>query len=132
MSFDAPPVHGPDRPAITHTVIGMLHAIDTRDWPAVRAAFADTVTTDYTSLFGGGPQRQPADSLVDGWADFLPGFDATQHLAGPLVVTVDGDTARARCAVTATHRIDDALWTVAGHYQVRLANTNGKTSLSVL
>jgi hypothetical protein len=30
---------------------------------------------------------------VTGWADFLPGFDATQHLAGPLIVEMraDGD-----------------------------------------
>lgn len=48
----------------------MLHAIDRRDWEAVRAAFADT--------------------------------------------------AEARCAITAKHRIDDSFWTVGGHYQIQL------------
>jgi len=125
MSIDSPPVRTPDRPAITNTVVGMLHAIDARDWTAVRVAFADTVTTDYTSLFGGEAQTQPADSLLDGWDDFLPGFDATQHLAGPLVVAIEGNTAQVRCAITAKHRIDEALWTVGGHYQIQLAKTNG-------
>lgn len=116
--MSTPPENSPF--AITNVVIGMLHAIDARDWNAVRAAFADTVTTDYTSLFGGEVETQSADALVDGWAAFLPGFDATQHLAGPLVVQVDGDTASARCAVTATHRIDSARWMVGGHYAIRL------------
>jgi hypothetical protein len=132
MSADTPAVRAPDRPAITNTVIGMLHAIDSRNWDAVRAAFADTVTTDYTSLFGGEPQTQAADSLVGGWADFVPGFDATQHLAGPLVVEREGDTAQARCAITAKHRIDDSFWTVGGHYQIRLAKTNGAWKITHL
>jgi hypothetical protein len=113
------------RTAITDTVVGMLHAIDAQAWADVRAAFANTVTTDYTSLFGGETETQPADALVDGWAAFLPGFDATQHLAGPLVVEVDGDRARARCAVTAVHRIGDDRWTVGGHYAIRLARGSG-------
>jgi hypothetical protein len=57
MSADAPAVRTPEPPAITNTVIGMLHAIGARDWPAVCAAVADTVTTDYTSLSGGEPGR---------------------------------------------------------------------------
>jgi len=116
MSTPATDAHA----AITNVVIGMLHAIDAQDWNAVRAAFADTVTTDYTSLFGGEVETPSADALVDGWAAFLPGFDATQHLAGPLVVQVEGTTASARCAVTATHRIGSARWTVGGHYALRL------------
>jgi hypothetical protein len=112
MSTPATDAHA----AIMNVFIGMLHAIDAQDWNAVRAAFADSVTTDYTSLFGGEVETPSADALVDGWAAFLPGFDATQHLAGPLVVQVDGDTASARCAVTATHRIDSARWIVGGHY----------------
>lgn len=132
MSADSPADRMPDRSAITNTVIGMLHAIDSRNWDAVRAAFAERVTTDYTSLFGGEPQTQPADSVVGGWANFLPGFDATQHLAGPLVVDVEGDTAQARCAVTGTHRIGDAFWTVGGHYQIRLVKENGEWHITHL
>jgi hypothetical protein len=101
----------------------MLHAIDTRDWDAVRAAFADTVTTDYTSLFGGEVETQPADDLVDGWARFVPGFDATQHLAGPVVAEHDGATAHAHCAITATHCLGEARWIVGGHYALQLTTS---------
>lgn len=109
--------------AISTTVVGMLHAIDARDWDAVRAAFADTVTTDYTSLFGGEVETQPADDLVGGWASFVPGFDATQHLAGPVVAEHDGATARARCAITATHCLGEARWIVGGHYALQLTTS---------
>jgi hypothetical protein len=109
-----------DRTAIHDTVVRMLHGIDAQEWEAVRASFADSVTTDYTSLFGGEVQTQASDALVDGWASFLPGFDATQHLLGPLVIEADDDSAQVRCAVTAVHRIGEDVWTVGGHYDVRL------------
>ena len=42
----------------------MLHAIDRLDWVTVRNSFADEVATDYTSLWGGEPERLPVDELV--------------------------------------------------------------------
>ncbi|MGH7717512.1 MAG: nuclear transport factor 2 family protein [Gemmatimonadaceae bacterium] len=74
----------------------LVHDADARDWPAVRARFADTVDVDYTSLAGGEPARMPADQLVAAWRALLPGFHATQHLLGPVIVELDGDHATAR------------------------------------
>jgi hypothetical protein len=73
----------------------MLHAIDALDWPAVRAAFAEQVRVDYTSLSGGEPETLPADDLVARWQGLLPGFDATQHMTGPVVLTDDDGDVRA-------------------------------------
>ena len=75
-----------ERMAIADTVTGMLHAIDALDWKAVRSALADRVEMDYTSLFGGKPSIQNADDLVLGWQGLVPGFQATQHLLGPILV----------------------------------------------
>jgi hypothetical protein len=93
----------------------MLHAIDARDWAAVRASFADEVHTDYTSLWGGSPATQPVDELVSGWRDFAGGFAATQHLTGP-VIEVDGEW---HAHVQAHHWRDGQAWSVYGHYIAR-------------
>lgn len=54
---------------MTHAdvLVDLVHAIDTLDWTGVRAALADELTTDYTSLFGGSPQQQTGDELVEQW-----------------------------------------------------------------
>lgn len=135
---ERPATFATDYVAIQDAVAAMLHAVDARDWGRVRAAFADTVYVDYTSLNGGEPSRQASADLVGGWEALLPGFDATQHLHGPLSVELDGDEARAVCAVTATHRLggqtvagsanegDGAVWVVSGHYRMALRRSGGR------
>lgn len=113
-----------DRQAVSDTVTRMLHAIDRRDWATVRRALTGQVKTDYTSLFGGSPQEQAATALLDSWQALLPGFDATQHLTGPILTDVFADAARARCAVTAIHRIGADHWTVSGHYDFELTRSH--------
>src|SRR5690606_34429994 len=71
--------------AIQDLITRLLFAVDALDWAGVRAAFADEVEVDYTSLFGGSPERLPADELVTRWQGMLPGFAATQHQTGPIV-----------------------------------------------
>jgi hypothetical protein len=105
----------------------MLHAIDALDWPAVRAAFADEIRVDYTSLSGGEPETLPADALITRWQGLLPGFDATQHLAGPVVLSSDGGPGvRAAAHVRGYHHIRGSdggqTWGVFGHYTARLAD----------
>lgn len=48
------------------TLTRMLHAVDRLDWDGVRACFAGQLRVDYTELNG---------------------FDATQHLTGPVLLT---------------------------------------------
>jgi hypothetical protein len=49
----------------------VAHEIDLKAWPMLRALYADQVETDYTSLFGGTPQRQRGDDLIAGWRRVL-------------------------------------------------------------
>jgi hypothetical protein len=114
----------PAADAVRASVARVLHHLDARRWPEVRAQLADRVRTDYTSLFGGAPQEQKADELVDLWKTVLTPLKATQHMLGPIDVTVQGNEATAECHVRAEH-IAPGLpgggeWMVAGHYVWKL------------
>jgi hypothetical protein len=106
----------------------MLHGVDTLDWDTVRSCFAPEVATDYTSLWGGEPEKLTPDDLLATWEPFATGFDATQHLTGPIaVVRADDDTATCVTTVRAYHHIvpgqDDepaGTWMVSGTYEIGL------------
>jgi hypothetical protein len=75
----------------------------------------------YTSLFGGAPERLAAGTLVTRWQGLLPGFDGTQHLLGPLVITPTGDDdATVACNVRGYHHLNGSTWLVAGRYSLTL------------
>jgi hypothetical protein len=107
------------REAIESTVIGVAHHIDHKAWRELRALYAESVQTDYTSLFGGEVQQQPGDALIEAWKKLLTPV-VTQHLLGPITVEIDGATATARCHVRGYHHAKGAAggdeWMVAGHY----------------
>jgi hypothetical protein len=113
-----------DTVEIEAAAVVMLFAVDRLDWSALRSCFADEVKIDYTSLFGGEPEVIAADVLLDRWRSLLPGFDATQHLTGPVIVSsMTGDRAVAETHVRAHHYIhemDDGTWMVAGHYTLQM------------
>jgi SnoaL-like protein len=105
----------------------LLHAVDALDWVTVRDAFAAEVLVDYTSLSGGEPETLPAGDLVARWQGLLPGFDATQHLTGPVLVSRDGGPGiRADTHVIGYHRMQRAggpeIWVVHGHYTARVVD----------
>jgi SnoaL-like protein len=112
----------------------MLHALDAGDWAGVRREFADQIDMDYSSLFGTPPERVQGDAQVVVWQAFASAFDATQHVTGPFVVTIDDDQATAETHVRAYHQITGAtggeIWMVAGHYQVRLHLIGGRWKIS--
>ena len=117
-----------DDQAISDTVTRMLFAIDKLDWSGVRGCLAAEVETDYTSLFGGTPERLQAEVLVQRWKSLVPGFDATQHLTGPILVTSRKDrTAVAETHVRGYHYLETqspSVWMVAGHYVMRMEQSS--------
>jgi hypothetical protein len=110
--------------AIRTIVASVAHHIDGKRWAELRALFAATVHTDYTSLFGGTPQKQSGDDLIAGWRGVLEKV-VTQHLLGPIGVHSTGDEAQARCHVRAAHYAAKAPggehWEVLGHYVFELS-----------
>jgi hypothetical protein len=105
---------------IQATVAKVSHCIDAKRWEDLRALYADEVDIDYTSLLGGAPQHQAADDLVSGWKKLL-GAVKTQHLLGPIAVTLSGGMATAECHVRASHYAKAGEWIIEGHYVFELA-----------
>lgn len=124
-----------DQVEINRSITDIAAGADRHQWDRVRNAFAETVTTDYTSLWGGDPVTQPADELISAWSGFLPGFDGTHHMVtNETVVSMDETRATAEADFTATHRIDDALWTLGGRYIYELEKADNRwlvTSLTM-
>jgi len=110
--------------ANTIVVATLLLAVDNLDWPTVERTLAPEVVADYTLLWGGEPERLPSTELVSRWQRLLPGFDATQHLIGPVVV--GGGAQRhlrhrgPRLPPDIVNPTGAATWTVAGQYVVDL------------
>jgi hypothetical protein len=121
-----------DRQAIADTITRLLHAVDGRDWTAIAGVLAEQIRTDYTSLFGGSSEIETPDELIGAWRALLPGFDATQHLTGPILADVSGGTARATCAVTAIHCIGRDHWTVSGYYDMELVRADKSWRISAI
>jgi hypothetical protein len=112
---------------ISTAITDIAAGADRHDWTRVRGAFSDTVTTDYTSLWGGDAVTQPADELVAGWSAFLPGFDATHHMVTNHTITSLSETsATAQADFTATHRLDDGLWVLGGRYDYELEKSDDR------
>jgi len=113
-------------------VARIANTIDTRRWAELRALFADEVTTDYTSLFGGEPQTQSGDALIAMWRQILSPLDATQHLTGAIDVHWRGAVAIAECNVRGYHisarTAGGSEWMVAGQWIIELTQSGGSES----
>jgi hypothetical protein len=122
-----------EKVAIAETVTRLFHALDAHDWDTIRAFTTDPIDVDYPSKQSG-PERLGVDDFVSGLKGFLPGFDATQHLLGPIVVEAsDGTRATARFHARVTHLLseadDDLLWTIGCHYTFGLERQEGSWKL---
>jgi hypothetical protein len=115
-----------DRAAIIDTITDIAAGADRQQWDRVRGAFANSVTLDYTSLWGGEPTVRRAEEIVAQWSGFLPGFDETLHLVtNHAIVGSTGSTAIAEADFQAIHRIDRDMWVLMGHYRYDLAKVEG-------
>ena len=118
-----------DKEDVRRTIVGVSHNIDRRRWPELRALFADSVVVDYTSLFGGEVQTQKADDLIATWQKVLTPRPATQHLLGPIDVSIRDEVADAECHVRGYHFRKGLPggdeWMVAGHYVFQLGKERG-------
>jgi ketosteroid isomerase-like protein len=108
-----------DRQAVYDLVVGYVLALDRRDWETVSRCFA----ADAAFLHPGGRVDGP-DGIVSRARAALDPLDASQHLLGSILVTVDGDDAQATSYFHAQHVRAGApggdLYVIAGTYRDRL------------
>jgi hypothetical protein len=109
-------------------IAGVISAVavyaDNRDFRPLQRFFAPETTIDYTSLWGGEPQRLVPSALMDAWAGLLPGFDATRHELSDIQIQISDNAAAAQARVRATHWLGDRTWVVAGSYDYALVRVD--------
>jgi hypothetical protein len=114
---------------IADAIARFLLALDDHRWGQVEAALDETVSRDYTSLFGGEPDVIAGSALVAEWREFVIGLDSHQHLTGPAVVDVNGEEASADVHVVATHVLEGdpgSPWVVGGTYRFTFRRREGR------
>ena len=108
-----------DREAVYDLVVGYVLALDQRDWETVSKCFA----SDAVFVHPAGRVEGP-DAIVGRARAALDPLDASQHLLGSILVTVDGDEAHATSYFHAQHVRAGApggdLYVIAGTYRDRL------------
>ena len=125
-----------DHADITRRVYEYAYGIDTRDWDLYRSIFTHEITVDFSSYTGtGGPIIMPADDWVAGIQPLFTGLDATQHSMSNPLVERDGDDARCRMYMQATHFLTedpDPRFTIGGCYDDQLVRVDDRWRISAV
>ena len=91
-----------DRTALMDVMLNYVKGVDERDMDLYRSIF----TEDVVATFGDAVYEG-----VDAWLAFivsaLDRFGPTQHMLGPQLAEIDGDTAECRTDLQATHYLKD-------------------------
>lgn len=104
---------------------------DLKDWPAVRALFADgPIEVDMSSLVGGGPVELTADQLIAGFRAGLHAGKASHHLVANYRTDVRGDRAELWAHGYAWNRVaalpaGSELWETWGNYRLSFRGVGG-------
>jgi SnoaL-like domain len=111
------------RGEVADAVARFLLALDDHQWARAEAVLDETVSRDYSSLFGGEPDAIAGPALVAEWRELLTALDSHQHLTGPAVVDLNGEEASADVHVVGTHVLHGhagSPWVVGGTYRFGL------------
>jgi ketosteroid isomerase-like protein len=107
-----------DRQDVGDVLVRYVHALDRRDWAALARCFAP----DAVFVHPGG--EVDAQGIIERSRAALEPLDASQHLLGSILVSVEGDTATAISYFHAQHVRAAAqggeLYVIAGTYRDRL------------
>ena len=116
-----------DREEIGLVLTNYALSFDARDWELQRSVFTDEVEMDFSASIGDGLATMMADDWVAGVRPFFEALEATQHIAMPLSIEVDGDEAYARSMLHAQHYLPNEqgapVQTMVGHYDNWLVRT---------
>jgi len=113
-----------DRMEIVELAARLSNALDTKDWPGIERCYVPDALGEFGGSVG---TAQGAPAIAAVIRRTLQHLDASQHLVGTHVVTLDGDEAEHSCYVQAQHVLKETaggdLYIVAGTYHDRLRRT---------
>lgn len=113
-----------DRREIEDVLYRYAQTLDSHDWDGLRTCFTPDAVADFLELGG---VNEGIDAIVGLISGVLSGLDASQHLVGTPLITVDGDTASSSCYLQAQHVFKGAPggdhYLVGGTYVDRLTRT---------
>lgn len=89
-----------DEREITRGLSQFARILDSKNWDALSAVFAEDLSFDY----GAGGEQHGMDALRANMTRFLDICGGTQHLIGSILVDVNGDQAVSRAYVQARHQ----------------------------
>ena len=110
---------------IKTTIEAMAVLADQNRYAVLEEVFADQVTVDYTSLFGGAAESIAGKKLMTQWASFLPGFEVTRHNLSNIKVNAGNTFAVASADIRAEHYVEGLFWEIKGTYDYELIKDNG-------
>ncbi len=109
-----------DKAAIVEVATKYTIALDTQDWTSLGALFSSDAEVSFGPSVGSATGPEEIVATISGT---LTGLDASQHLVGNHLVSVDGDTATHTCYLQAQHVRTGTpggdQYIVAGHYSDR-------------
>ena len=118
-----------DRIALQDVMLKYAAGVDERDMGLYRSCFADDV-----EVVGFGPETiHGAEAWTAYVVNALERFGPTQHMLGPQLATVDGDTAKTRTDVQALHEVKDSagsLFTLWATYKTDMRRIDGEWKIS--
>lgn len=118
-----------DRQALQDVMLRYTAGVDERDMVLYRSCFAEDV-----EVVGMGPKTiHGADAWVDFVVTALERYGATQHMLGPQLATVSGDTASTRNDVQALHELKEQegmLFTLWATYKTDMRRIDGEWKIS--
>lgn len=88
-----------DRAEIEDIITAYSYSVDTRDYPLHGELFKDTFPLRVRDAY----RDTENQKRLQGMGKFFQRFTSTQHLAFPLVIQIEGDTAYATASLHARH-----------------------------
>ena len=118
-----------DRIALQDVMLNYAMGVDERDYEVYRSCFADDV-----EILDFGPDPiHGADAWLEYVKKALDQYDATQHMLGPQLATVNGDTAHTRTDVQALHYLKEpagSTFTLWATYETDMQRIDGAWKIS--
>ncbi|KAK2772968.1 hypothetical protein FQN52_004802 [Onygenales sp. PD_12] len=77
-----------DRANIHDVLVKMSLYVDTKEWDKMikEVLSPDELVIDYTSFFGGEPQKLTAEEITGQWRALLGSMDASQHVPSAILI----------------------------------------------